>query len=173
MKMATAFSSQHRSAPPGFQQPSVTTGKPVGAFLRHLPRPGSLIKNARIRSWRGVKSGSVEQTGIDLKGLVDFLYADLPHLFDEQGIDRSMYDDRVKFRDPITKHDTIDGYLFNIRLLKLLFRPDFLLHYVRQVCFPSLCNRSLLGNYFPSILATKFVSFYSSTSFVLFLLSCL
>ncbi|PKA63445.1 Heme-binding-like protein [Apostasia shenzhenica] len=67
-----------------------------------------------------------------LQELLNFLYDDLPHLFDEQGIDPSMYDDRVLFCDPITRHDTIDGYLFNIRLLKLLFSPDFQLHRVWQ-----------------------------------------
>ncbi|KAG6501219.1 uncharacterized protein LOC121997758 [Zingiber officinale] len=79
-------------------------------------------------------SGSVEPAtaGADAKALVEFLYDDLPHIFDEQGIDRTMYDDRVVFRDPITKHDTIDGYLFNIRLLKLLYRPNLYLHFVRQ-----------------------------------------
>ncbi|XP_066368964.1 uncharacterized protein [Miscanthus floridulus] len=68
----------------------------------------------------------------DAERLCEFLRADLPHLFDDVGIDRSAYDDRVRFRDPITRHDTIDGYLFNIRLLKLLFRPDFYLHAVKQ-----------------------------------------
>lgn len=68
----------------------------------------------------------------DAERLCQFLRADLPHLFDDVGIDRSAYDDRVRFRDPITRHDTIDGYLFNIRLLKLLFRPDFYLHAVKQ-----------------------------------------
>jgi hypothetical protein len=69
----------------------------------------------------------------DAERLCEFLRADLPHLFDDVGIDRSAYDDRVRFRDPITRHDTIDGYLLNIRLLKLLFRPDFYLHAVKQV----------------------------------------
>ncbi|KAL3535808.1 hypothetical protein ACH5RR_004269 [Cinchona calisaya] len=68
----------------------------------------------------------------DMKRLVDFLYEDLPHLFDEQGIDKTAYDERVKFRDPITKHDTVSGYLFNISMLKLLFQPDFQLHWVKQ-----------------------------------------
>lgn len=58
--------------------------------------------------------------------------ADLPHLFDDVGIDRSAYDDRVRFRDPITRYDDIDGYLANIRLLKLVFRPDFYLHEAKQ-----------------------------------------
>ncbi|XP_040381027.1 uncharacterized protein LOC102710506 [Oryza brachyantha] len=64
--------------------------------------------------------------------LVEFLREDLPHLFDDIGIDRSAYDDRVRFRDPITRHDDIDGYLANIRFLKLLFRPDFYLHHAKQ-----------------------------------------
>lgn len=64
---------------------------------------------------------------------MEFLYDDLPHLFDDRGIDRTAYDERVKFRDPITKHDSISGYLFNIALLKQLFRPDFQLHWVKEV----------------------------------------
>lgn len=73
-----------------------------------------------------------QSTGVDVKQLVDFLYDDLPHLFDDQGIDRTAYDELVKFRDPITKHDSISGYLFNIALLKNLFRPQFFLHWVKQ-----------------------------------------
>ncbi|XP_051150151.1 uncharacterized protein LOC127264693 [Andrographis paniculata] len=69
---------------------------------------------------------------VDAQKLVDFLYADLPHLFDDQGIDRTAYDERVKFRDPITKHDTISGYLFNIAMLRKLFNPNFDLHWVKQ-----------------------------------------
>ncbi|XP_039843946.1 uncharacterized protein LOC120703827 [Panicum virgatum] len=81
------------------------------------------------------KDGSGGDEGLsapDAERLCEFLRADLPHLFDDVGIDRSAYDDRVRFRDPITRHDTIDGYLLNIRLLKLLFRPDFYLHAVKQ-----------------------------------------
>ncbi|KAJ7956629.1 SOUL heme-binding family protein [Quillaja saponaria] len=71
-------------------------------------------------------------TTVDVERLVGFLYDDLPHLFDDQGIDRTAYDERVSFRDPITKHDTLSGYLFNIALLKTVFRPEFLLHWVKQ-----------------------------------------
>lgn len=78
---------------------------------------------------------SPPKSTLDVKRLVDFLYEDLPHLFDDQGIDRTAYDERVKFRDPITKHDTITGYLFNIAMLKKIFTPDFLLHWVKPVCF--------------------------------------
>lgn len=89
-----------------------------------------------------VRSSFVDQSppksSIDVNQLVDFLYEDLCHLFDEQGIDRTAYDEQVKFRDPITKHDTISGYLFNISLLRELFRPQFFLHWVKQVRFASI-----------------------------------
>ncbi|KAF8687676.1 hypothetical protein HU200_042593 [Digitaria exilis] len=78
------------------------------------------------------KGGVEGLSAADAERLCEFLRADLPHLFDDVGIDRSAYDDRVRFRDPITRHDTIIGYLFNIRLLKLIFRPDFYLHDVKQ-----------------------------------------
>ncbi|XP_010688101.2 uncharacterized protein LOC104902117 [Beta vulgaris subsp. vulgaris] len=78
------------------------------------------------------KSESPSKSTVDIQRMVDFLYEDLPHLFDDQGIDQTAYDERVMFRDPITKHDTIAGYLFNIALLKQIFRPDFFLHWAKQ-----------------------------------------
>ncbi|TYK11984.1 SOUL heme-binding family protein isoform 1 [Cucumis melo var. makuwa] len=78
---------------------------------------------------------SPPKSTVDVGRLVDFLYEDLSHLFDEQGIDRTAYDEQVRFRDPITKHDTISGYLFNISLLREIFRPEFFLHWVKQVLF--------------------------------------
>ncbi|KAL0905799.1 hypothetical protein M5K25_024238 [Dendrobium thyrsiflorum] len=129
--MATTFSGQHVRLVP--------------AITAALRRPAAFPKQSTlsISKWvsplkcvmqRSFVEQSVPKGGAasNLKELIDFLYADLPHLFDEQGIDRSMYDSRVRFRDPITKHDTIDGYLFNIRLLKLLFSPQFQLHRVWQ-----------------------------------------
>ncbi|XP_020249279.1 uncharacterized protein LOC109826660 isoform X2 [Asparagus officinalis] len=105
--------------------------------LPSLRKPTCLLLTKDRNKNRALKSSLAEQCqsqgqDLKLKGLVDFLYDDLPHLFDDQGIDPSMYDDRVNFRDPITKHDTIGGYLFNIRLLKGLFDPKFELHSVRQ-----------------------------------------
>ncbi|XVE70390.1 hypothetical protein DITRI_Ditri10aG0068800 [Diplodiscus trichospermus] len=79
-----------------------------------------------------VDQSSPPKPTVDVEGLVSFLYDDLPHLFDDQGIDRTAYDKQVKFRDPITKHNTISGYLFNISLLKVLFRPLFQLHWLKQ-----------------------------------------
>ena len=71
---------------------------------------------------------------VNAERLVGFLYDDLPHVFDDQGIDRTAYDELLKFRDPITKLDTLSGFLFNIALLKTLFRPELQLHWVKQVC---------------------------------------
>eukprot|EP00887_Chlorella_sp_A99_P001320 scaffold14.g1320.t1 len=64
--------------------------------------------------------------------LAAFLRLDLPHLFDEQGIDASRYDAAVEFVDPITKYSSLQGYLFNIALLRRLFAPEFILHDVRR-----------------------------------------
>ncbi|KAJ4950503.1 hypothetical protein NE237_027335 [Protea cynaroides] len=120
----------------------LTSSKLPGNFLPRFTHSkyvktafDSRRQNLKLK-W-ALKLSLVEQippksTTVDVNRLVEFLYEDLPHLFDDQGIDRTMYDERVKFRDPITKHDTIDGYLFNISLLKILFRPDFQLHYARQ-----------------------------------------
>ncbi|XP_042513429.1 uncharacterized protein LOC122088289 isoform X1 [Macadamia integrifolia] len=119
----------------------LTTQKPPGISLRRFTRfsrNGNTVVDSRRQNlnW-AVKLSLVERSPpksatIDVNRLVEFLYEDLPHLFDDKGIDRTMYDEQVRFRDPITKHDTIDGYLFNIALLKILFRPDFQLHYAKQ-----------------------------------------
>ena len=68
-----------------------------------------------------------------MEKMQEFLRKDLVHLFDEQGIDKTMYDERVEFRDPITNYDTLDGYLFNIGMLRALFHPIFEMHSVKQV----------------------------------------
>ncbi|PON41608.1 SOUL heme-binding protein [Trema orientale] len=100
-----------------------------------FPSSGRNFSLAHNSKW-AVRLSLVEQSPskstVDVERLVDFLYEDLPHLFDDQGIDRTAYDESVKFRDPITKHDSVSGYLFNIALLKNLFRPEFLLHWVKQ-----------------------------------------
>lgn len=70
---------------------------------------------------------------VDVERLVEFLYDDLHHVFDEQGIDRTAYDEEVRFRDPLTKYDDIAGYLLNIALLRKFFRPQMILHWVKKV----------------------------------------
>ncbi|MCL7032282.1 hypothetical protein MKW94_014154 [Papaver nudicaule] len=77
-------------------------------------------------------SPSSRSSTVDMDGLVDFLYEDIPHVFDDQGIDHTMYDTRLRFRDPITKYDSIYGYLAYIFMLKNLFKPEIQLHYVKQ-----------------------------------------
>lgn len=128
--MAVTVSSHlSRPIPAGIQRQPIRYF-PTGTTL--LSIPNSYRKRIPVLRKSLVQQQSPTES-VDVERLVQFLYDDLPHLFDEQGIDRSMYDDRVRFRDPITKHDTIDGYLFNIKLLKVLFEPDFQLHRVKQV----------------------------------------
>ncbi|KAF8648145.1 hypothetical protein HU200_064998 [Digitaria exilis] len=105
-----------RAAPPGGAVAPASSSTPAAAAEEEKDEKGGA---------EGLSAAEAER-------LCEFLRADLPHLFDDVGIDRSAYDDSVRFRDPITRHDTIDGYLFNIRLLKLLFRPHFYLHSVKQ-----------------------------------------
>lgn len=62
-----------------------------------------------------------------MSDLIEFLKEDLTHLFDEQGIDQSKYDPKVVFEDPITKHTSLQGYLFNIAFLRTVFAPNFTL----------------------------------------------
>ncbi|MCO5563142.1 hypothetical protein L7F22_016778 [Adiantum nelumboides] len=68
-----------------------------------------------------------------MQKLIDFLEEDLPHLFDERGITKEQYESRVDFRDPITRYSSVDGYLFNIQMLRYLFSPKFELHSVKQL----------------------------------------
>jgi hypothetical protein len=111
--------------------------KPTTRLPLQIFKNKSLALKARQNSKWAIALSLVDQSPpkstASVERLVGFLYDDLPHLFDDQGIDRTAYDERVKFRDPITKHDTVSGYLFNITLLKELFRPEFQLHWVKQV----------------------------------------
>jgi Uncharacterized conserved protein (DUF2358) len=136
--MAVTVSSHlSRPIPAGIQRQPIRYAS-TGTTLLRIPRlyrkQSPVLRKSLVQQQSPTES-------VDAKRLVQFLYEDLPHLFDEQGIDRSMYDERVRFRDPITKHDTIDGYLFNIKLLKVLFQPNFQLHGVKQVrkLMPSRC----------------------------------
>lgn len=47
---------------------------------------------------------------------MEFLRGDLKHLFDDQGIDQSAYDDKVNFEDPITRYSTVKGVHLQQRL---------------------------------------------------------
>lgn len=64
--------------------------------------------------------------------MMAFLEQDLPHLFDDVGIDASKYDEKVDFEDPITRYSSLKGYLFNIQFLRRVFSPTFVLHGLKQ-----------------------------------------
>ncbi|CAJ1975375.1 unnamed protein product [Sphenostylis stenocarpa] len=138
--MAASILSHQSSWP--FPTACVSSRPPTtGVSLqRHLPlplKPRKFALNVKYNNrfkWV-IQFSLVEQSApekFDIQQLVGFLYDDLPHLFDDQGIDKTAYDERVFFRDPITKHDTLSGYLFNIALLKTLFMPQFQLHWVKS-----------------------------------------
>ena len=125
----------------GLTSHQLSTTRPVRLYFppRSFKSRSIAVKTNQNLNWAVrlslVDQSSPPQSTVDVERLVGFLYDDLPHLFDDQGIDRTAYDEQVKFRDPITKHDTISGYLFNISMLKMVFRPDFQLHWVKQVWF--------------------------------------
>ena len=49
-----------------------------------------------------------------------------------RGIDRNLYEANVSFEDPLTKYDSIEGYLFNIGMLKNVFKPTYTMHSIEQ-----------------------------------------
>lgn len=107
------------------------------AFKRHTSHSQIKCKEFRvIRSVQtAVSSGSdvaMEQQDQIVPNLIEFLKEDLNHLFDDQGIDQSKYEDNVIFSDPITKHSSLRGYLLNIDFLKKVFDPTFNLLDIRQ-----------------------------------------
>jgi hypothetical protein len=67
-----------------------------------------------------------------ISNLIAILKEDLTHLFEDQGIDPSLYDPQVSFEDPITKYSSLSGYLFNIQMLRRIFSPTFTLHDIKQ-----------------------------------------
>ncbi|KAL3159126.1 hypothetical protein ABBQ32_011120 [Trebouxia sp. C0010 RCD-2024] len=69
---------------------------------------------------------------VDMQKKMEFLREDLTHLFDDQGIDQSAYDEKVNFEDPITRYSTVKGYMFNISMLRRVFAPTFQLHDIKQ-----------------------------------------
>lgn len=166
--MATLPFSVSRFPLPTAYRPTGTLHFPAkpGAELKPAPRrkrrPDSALRSSLVERQSPAKGGAAE---VDLQELAEFLRGDLPHLFDERGIDRTRYDRRVRFRDPITKHDTVEGYLFNIWLLKLLFSPDFYLHHVKQVII-YIC--SFLMNYFGIDSVISYILCYTLFGFAFF-----
>ncbi|XP_022144957.1 uncharacterized protein LOC111014503 isoform X2 [Momordica charantia] len=105
------------------------SGRKTGPEPRLL-RSRTKVRKCVVRS--RLADRSPPKSTVDVDRLVDFLYEDLRHVFDAQGIDPTAYDEHVRFRDPITKYNGIRGYMLNIALLRQLFRPQFLLHWVKK-----------------------------------------
>ncbi|KAL9270227.1 hypothetical protein AKJ16_DCAP24812 [Drosera capensis] len=89
-------------------------------------------RSSEFATWLSVEEHSRTESTFKMESLVAFLYEDIPRVFSDRGLDHTVYDDQVKFRDPITKYDCLSGYLFNIAFLKNLFNPDLQLHWVKQ-----------------------------------------
>ncbi|KAG1660083.1 hypothetical protein FOA52_011149 [Chlamydomonas sp. UWO 241] len=57
-----------------------------------------------------------------------FLEQDLVKIFASGEPTRARYSPTIRFEDPITSYNDLDGYTFNMKLLKSLFNIDFKLH---------------------------------------------
>lgn len=123
---------------------------PFSGHLTSIYRPqkiklrrSSLLSRPDKRNCK-VKISMVEQSPprstLDTKQFVDFLYEDPPHILMIRVLIRqTTQDEHVKFQNPIAKHDTASGCLFNIAMLKNILTPDLYLHQVKPVidCFLS------------------------------------
>ncbi|GJP54920.1 hypothetical protein CLOM_g13933 [Closterium sp. NIES-68] len=56
--------------------------------------------------------------------------------------------DKVEFEDPITRYDTLAGYLFNIQMLRYLFHPVFILQDTYQSGPAEITTRWTMKMYF-------------------------
>ena len=88
---------------------------------------------------------SSDPHGALLEELSAFLKQDLPHLFDDQGIDQTRYEPTMEFTDPLTRYDNLSGYLFNIQMLRRVFSPSFTLHSVLRTGPLQLSTRWTMG----------------------------
>lgn len=101
-----------------------------GALVLGQQRSVLSGRERRSRLFTAHAQGKIGVVGDD--ELVEFLREDLQHLFDDQGIDVTKYEDSVQFEDPITKYTTIDGYIKNIQFLKNVFNPTFILRDIKR-----------------------------------------
>eukprot|EP00798_Chlamydomonas_sp_ICE-L_P004952 gene4952-34731_t len=88
-----------------------------------------------------VVESPASNSSLDMKAKAAFLKEDLSHLFDDQGIDASAYEKVVDFKDPITKYDSLEGFMFNIKMLRKVFNPTFELHEMQQMTPTSITTR--------------------------------
>jgi len=95
--------------------------------------------------------GATRLEGAELERLKAVMTEDLTHLFDAQGIDENLYEADVRFEDPLTKYDNISGYLFNITMLKNVFKPSFVMHSIEQTGDWELTTRWTMEMSLPTI----------------------
>ncbi|GFR45973.1 hypothetical protein Agub_g7445 [Astrephomene gubernaculifera] len=101
----------------------------ISHAARHDAIVGDLAANASSGVFMG--SSSMEETqrrAFVMQDTCSFLASDLKLLFEKGEITESRYASNIAFEDPISKYDSRDGYVFNIRLLRTLFDIAFDLH---------------------------------------------
>jgi hypothetical protein len=113
---------------------SASSLAPVRALALSPPRPFRRGARRLARAPRAAASADPSPTaaskleGAAAEAYMATLAEDLTHLFDDRGIDRSLYEPTVRFEDPLTKYDDIEGYLFNIAMLRRVFDPTYTMH---------------------------------------------
>lgn len=121
----TPHTSMHAYAPP----------LALGASPSAAPSRFRGVSSSRgsVRPLRAVASVSsaTKLEGEALATYMSVMSDDLSRLF-TTGIDKSLYAPNVSFEDPLTTYDTIDGYLFNISMLKNVFDPVYTMHSIAQ-----------------------------------------
>ena len=71
---------------------------------------------------------------------------DISAYFGRSGIlDAARYEERMAFEDPLTRYDTLSGYLFNIQMLRRVFAPTIHLHDVKRTGELELTTRWTMG----------------------------
>lgn len=86
----------------------------------------------RAQSTTSFEEAEDGMTTTERDELCAVLAEDLTHLFDDVGIDESLYAEDVAFTDPLTKYDSIGGYKFNIQMLRRVFAPEYVMHDIFQ-----------------------------------------
>jgi hypothetical protein len=104
----------------------------VPRSLAHGSPTNAQARAGRRRASQGEEPSTSSTTAGTIPELIEFLKEDLQHLFDDQGIDASRYEERVEFVDPITRYNSLSGYLLNIQFLRSVFDPTFELLDIRQ-----------------------------------------
>ncbi|EFJ39895.1 hypothetical protein VOLCADRAFT_84753 [Volvox carteri f. nagariensis] len=75
-----------------------------------------------------LREAEAQRQAFIMQDTCSFLASDLKMLFEKGEITESRYSPKIVFEDPITKYDSREGYVFNIRLLRTLFNITFDLH---------------------------------------------